>query len=157
MYQDQDEEASAEPFHGWLETHQDQKQDNKNIIIVCKDERDWINPETGKPYSDFFMCDLNMMTSKNMQMFRDSVIVLNDMSDKLNKDIAYYFTEGRHHNFQMVVMCHKPNQIFKTTRMSSDTIFLRNYNGADLFEVLNEIYKFEHKFYEIINELNSSY
>ena len=90
-------------------------------------------------------------------MFRDNVIVLDDMGDKLNKDIAYCFTEGRHHNFQMIVMCHKPAQIINTARMSSDTIYLTTYNGPDLFEKFNDIYKCEHRFYETINELNSSY
>ena len=66
LYQDQD----GEP---WSETHQDQdrdqdqnqNQDSKNIIIVCKDEKDWINSESGKPYSDYNMCDINLITSKN--------------------------------------------------------------------------------------------
>ena len=48
----------------------DQNQDNKNmvehdrrsIIVVCKDERDYINPETGKPYCEFNMCVINMVT-----------------------------------------------------------------------------------------------
>ena len=73
-----------------------------------------------------------MITSKNMHMFRDSIIVLDDMGDKLNKDIAYYFTEGRDHKTQMIVMCHKPAQIINTVRMSSDTIYLTTYNGPDL-------------------------
>ena len=90
-------------------------------------------------------------------MFRDSVIVLDDMAVKLNKDIAYCFTEGRHHNIQMIVMCHKPAQIISRARMSSDTIYLTIYNGADLLKNFNEIYKGEHKFYEILNELNSNY
>ena len=68
-----------------------------------------------------------------MSKFKDSVIVLNDMGDKLNKDIAYYFTEGRHYNIQMIVMCHKPAEIINTARMSCDTIYLTTYNGADLF------------------------
>ena len=59
-----------------------------------------------------------MITSKNKSKFKDSVIVLDDMGDKLNKDIAYHFTEGRHYNIQMIVMCHKPAQIFNTTRMN---------------------------------------
>ena len=46
-----------------------------------------------------------MITSKNKSNFKDSVIVLDDMGDKLNKDIAYYFTEGRHCNIQMIVLC----------------------------------------------------
>ena len=70
---------------------------------------------------------------KNKSNFKDSVIVLDDMGDKLNKDIAYYFTEGRHHNIQKIVMCHKPAQIINTARMSCDTFYLTTYNGADLF------------------------
>ena len=52
-----------------------------------------------------------MITSKSKSKFKDSVIVLDDMGDKLYEDIAYYFTEGRHYNIQMIVMCHKPAQI----------------------------------------------
>ena len=123
----------------------DQEQDNKNIIIACKDERGWINPETGKPYSDFNMCAIIMITSKNMHIFRDSVIVLDVIDDKLNKDIAYYFTERRHHNFQMIIMCHKPAQIIYTARMRSDTIYLTTYNGPIYLKILMT-YKCEHKF-----------
>ena len=36
--------------------------DRRSIIIVCKEERDWINPETGQPYSEFNMCNINMIT-----------------------------------------------------------------------------------------------
>ena len=92
-----------------------------------------------------------MITSKNKSKFKDSVIVLDDIGDKLNKDIAYYFTEGRHYSIQMNVMCHKPAQIINSTRMSCDTIYLTTYNEADLFKNFNEIYKCEHNF----NELNS--
>ena len=77
-----------------------------------------------------------MITSKNKSKFKDSVIVLHDMGDKLNKDIAYYFTESRHYNIQLIVMCHKPTQINITARMSCDTIYLTTYNGADLFKSL---------------------
>ena len=97
------------------------------------------------------------MTSKNKSKIKDSVIVLDDMCDKLNKDVAYYFTEGRHHNFQMIVMYHKPAQIINTARMSCDTIYLTIYNGADLFKNFNEIYKCEHNFNKIISELYSKY
>ena len=112
--------------------------DQRSIIIICKDERDWINSETGKPYSEFNMSDINMITSKNMHMFQNSVIVLYDMGDKLNRDLCYYFTEGRHHNNQVIVivMCHKPDQIINRSRMSSDTIYLTTYNGEDLFKNL---------------------
>ena len=98
-----------------------------------------------------------MITSKNKSKFKDSLIVLDDMGDKLNKDIAYYFTEGRLYNIQMIVMCHKPAQIINTARMSCDTIYLTTYNGADLFKNFNEIYKCEHNFNKIISELNSNY
>ena len=97
------------------------------------------------------------MITKNMPNFKDSVIVLDDMIDKLNKDIAYYFTEGRHHNIQIIVMCHKSAQIIDTARMSCDTIYITTYNGADLFKTFIEIYKSEHKFYEIINDLYGCY
>ena len=98
-----------------------------------------------------------MITSKNKSIFKDSVIVLQDMGDKLDKDIAYYFTEGRHYNIQMVVMCHKTAQIINTARMSCDTIYLTTYNGADLFKNFNEIYKYEHSFIKIISVLNNNF
>ena len=82
-----------------------------------------------------------MITSKNMHMFGDSVIVPDDMRDKLNRDIDYYFTEGRHHNIQLIVMCHKPAHINNTARKISDTIYLTTYNGADLLKNFKDIYK----------------
>ena len=36
-----------------------------------------------------------MITSKNKSKFKDRVIVLDDMGDKLNKDVVYYFTDCR--------------------------------------------------------------
>ena len=98
-----------------------------------------------------------MITSKNKSKFKDSVTVLDDMGDKLNKDIAYYFTEGRHYIIQMVVICRKPAQIINTARMSCDTIYLTTYNGGDLFKSFSEICKCEHNFNKIISELNSNY
>ena len=82
-----------------------------------------------------------MITSKNKSKIKDSVIVLNDMGGKLNKDIAYYIAEGRHYKIQMIVMCHKTAQIIITARMTCDTIYLTTYNGADLFKNFIEIYK----------------
>ena len=140
-------------------TDQDQNQNQqqaKNVIIVCKDDRDWIDPETGEFYFGFNTCDINMITSKNKSKFKDSVIALDDMGDKLNMNIAYFFTEGRHYNIQMIVMCHKPAQIINLARMSYDTIYLTTYNGADLLRNFNEIYKCEHNFNKIIIELNSN-
>ena len=46
---------------------QDQDQDQqqaKNKIIVSKDFRDWIDPETSEFYIGFNKCDINMITSK---------------------------------------------------------------------------------------------
>ena len=88
---------------------------------MCKDDRDWIDPESTKFYTGFNKCDINIIT-KNMHKFQNFVIVLDDMGNRLNKDIGYYFTEGRHYNIQMIVMCHKPAQIINTARMSCDTI-----------------------------------
>ena len=112
---------------------QDQKQNQnqdqaKNIVIVCKDDRDWIDPDSNKFYTGFNKCDINMITKNNMHKFQNCVIVLDDMGDRLNKDIAYYFTEGRQYNIQMIVICHKPAQIINTARMSCDTIYLTTYN-----------------------------
>ena len=136
----------------------DQVQDQaKIIVIVCKDDRDWIDPESNKFYTGFNKCDINMITINNMHKFQNCVIVLDDMGDRLNKDIGYYFTEGRHYNIQMIVMCHKPAQIINTARMSRDTIYLTTYNGPDLFKNFNEIFKCEHDFNKIISELNSNY
>ena len=138
--------------------NQDQNQAQaKNIVIVCKDDRDWIDPESNKFYTGFNKCDINMITKNNMYKFQNCVIVLDDMGDRLNKDIGYYFTEGRHYNIQMIVMCHKPAQIINTARMSCDTIYLTTYNGPDLFKNVNEIYKCEHDFNKIISELNTNY
>ena len=52
---------------------------------MCKDDTDWIDPETGEFYIGFNTCDINMSTSKNKSIFKDSVIVLDDMGDKLKK------------------------------------------------------------------------
>ena len=92
-----------------------------------------------------------------MHKVQNCVIVLDDMGDRLNKDIAYYFTEGRHYNIQMIVMCHKPAQMINTARMSCDTIYFTTYNGPDLFKNFNEIYKCEHDYSKTISELNSSH
>ena len=57
-----------------------------------------------------------------MLKIKNCVIVLGHMGDKLNKDIVYYFTEGRHHIVQMIVICHKTAKIVNTDRMSCDFI-----------------------------------
>ena len=41
--------------------------------------------------------------------------------------------------------------------MSCDTNYLITYNGSDLFKNFNEIYKCEHDFSKIFNELNSNH
>ena len=60
----------------------------KNIVIVCKNDRNWIDPESNKFYTGFNKCDIIMITKINMHKFQNCVIVLDDMDDWLNKDIA---------------------------------------------------------------------
>ena len=124
---------------------------------MCKDDREWIDPESNKFYTGFNKCDINVITKNNMRKFQNCVKVLDDMGDRLNKDKVYYFTEGRPYNIQMIVMCHKPAQIINTARMSCDTIYLTTYNGPDLFKNFNKIHKYEHDFSKRISELNGSH
>ena len=42
------------------------------------------------------MCDEKMITLENESNFKNSVIVLDDMGNKLNSHINSYFTKGRH-------------------------------------------------------------
>ena len=114
------------------------EQDRKQIVIVCKDQKDWTNLEKGKPYADFNMCEI---TSKNIDYFENSVIVIDDMGNKLKDDIAEFFAGGRYDDIQMMVLGHKPAQIVNTARVSCDTIYKTTFNGADLFKNFNEIYK----------------
>ena len=159
LYLDYDQDPRTDSVCGKQSSYTDQNQ-LKNIVMVCKYDRDWINPDTGEFYIGFNKCDINMTTSKskkNMSKFKNCVIVLDDMGDNLNKDITCYFREGRHYNIQMIVMCHKPAQIINTARMSCDTIYLTTYNVADLFKNFKEKYKCEHDFSKIISELNSNH
>ena len=87
--------------------------------------------------SEFSMCDINKIRSKNMPNFKNSVTVLDETGNKLNGDVSF-FTEGRHHNIQMIVMRHKPAQIINTARMRCDTFYLTTDNRADLFENFND-------------------
>ena len=48
----------------YLNLYQDQDQDIKSIIIVCKDDRDWIDPETVEFHIGFNTCDINKIASK---------------------------------------------------------------------------------------------
>ena len=44
--------------------NQDQNQDQaKNIVIVCKDDRDWIDPESNKFNTGFNKCVINMIAN----------------------------------------------------------------------------------------------
>ena len=152
-------EASVKPFHGWTKSHQGAcfLDGQRTIIIVCKDERDWIKPETGVPYVGFEMGDITLITIKNIENFKNSIIALDDMGSEFSRQIKYYFTEGRHNNTQMIVMCHKPAQIDNMSRMNCDTLCITTYNGTDLFQNPNTTFKCDHNFHEIISELNSSY
>ena len=79
------------------------------------------------------------------------------MGSKLKNDIAEYFSEAGHDDIQMIVMGHKPAQIVKTAGTSCDTIYITTYNGAALFKNFDDIYKSNHDFHGIIQELNRSY
>ena len=60
--QDQDQDQDQD---------RDQVQDQaKIIVIVCKDDRDWIDPESNKFYTRFNKRDINMITKNNMQKFQ---------------------------------------------------------------------------------------
>ena len=65
----------------------EQGQDQKYNIIVCKDEKDWINPETGFPYVGFEMGDITMITIKNIDKFKNSIIVLDHMGSEFSRHI----------------------------------------------------------------------
>ena len=92
--QKQKQKQMAEHGEAWTKCH-----DRSSIIIISKDEKDWIDPETGVPYAGFELGDINMITMKNILKFKNSVIVLHDMGDKVNKDIVYFFTDGRKEMF----------------------------------------------------------
>ena len=98
-----------------------------------------------------------MITMKNLFKFQNTVIVRDNMGDKFNTDIVNYFTEGRNKIIQMIVMCHKPAQIDIMARMICDTIYIKTYNGADLFKIFNITYDCKHDLHGIIQELNRSY
>ena len=61
MDQDQDENQDQNPDLRSSFTDQ-----AKKIVIVCKDDRDWIDPETGEFYIGFNKCDVNMITTNNI-------------------------------------------------------------------------------------------
>ena len=53
-----------DPRNGYTNQNQNQNQDQdqaKNIIIVCKDDRDYIDLETAEFYIGFNTCDINMI------------------------------------------------------------------------------------------------
>ena len=129
----------------------------KTMIQDEKDEKDWIDPETGEPYAGFDMGDVNMITMKNILRFKNKVIVLDDFGDKFNRDIVYYFTEGRNKNIQMIVVCNKPAHINNMARVNCGIIYKTTYSGADLFQNFNTTYICKHNFHGIILEINNSY
>ena len=70
-----------------------------------------------------------------MSKFKNTLIVFDDMGDKFNSHINYYFTKGRHYNIQMIVLFHKPVQINNLARLNCETIYITTYNGADLLAI----------------------
>ena len=94
---------------------------------------------------------------KNMPNIKNSVIIFDDMGDKLKKAIAYYFRDGRRYNIQMIAMCHPQAQLVNTGRMSSTTIYITTYNTSKLFDISNKRCGCKHEFHGIIKELYSNY
>ena len=75
-----------------------------------------------------------MITNKNIDKFKNSMIVFDDMGSDFSRHMKCYFTKGRHINIQMIVICHKKAQIDKMSRMNCDTLYKTTYNGPDLFQ-----------------------
>ena len=68
--QSQDLRNSFTDQDQYQDQDRDQVQDQaKIIVIVCKDDRDWIDPESNKFYTGFNKCDINMITKNNMHKF----------------------------------------------------------------------------------------
>ena len=63
----------------------DEEEHKKKMIVVCKDEKEWINPETGMPFDRFIMFGIDMITSRNLDCFENCVIVIEDMRNNLKK------------------------------------------------------------------------
>ena len=61
--QDQDRDQVQDQVQDLRSSFTDQDQ-AKIIVIVCKDDRDWIDPESNKFYTGFNKCDINMITKK---------------------------------------------------------------------------------------------
>ena len=57
----------------------------------------------------------------------------------------------------MIVMRHKTAQIDIMARMDFDTIYIKTYNGADLFKNFNTTYDCKHDFHGLNQQLNNSY
>ena len=89
-----------------------------------------------------------MITSKNIDLFDNCLIVIDDMGTRLKCDMAEFFAGGRHDDIQMIVMGHKPAQIVIKAKMSGDTIYKTTYSGADLFKNFNDIYNCRHDFHD---------
>ena len=48
----------------------------------------------------FNIFEINMITTQNILKFQNTVIVLDDMGDKYNSQIKYYYSEGRQKIFK---------------------------------------------------------
>ena len=83
----------------YLQLHTEEE---RPIIFVCEDKSDWEGYNT--------TAGIGEIMENNIGGFKEAALVLDDMGGKLNKQITYYFTIGRHHDIQMIVMCHKSAQ-----------------------------------------------
>ena len=57
----------------------------KQKVIVCKDEKDWIDLEIGQVDELKNMCNIYQITSRNISEFENCVIVPDDMRDRSSR------------------------------------------------------------------------
>ena len=68
---DQDENQNQDLRSSLVNPEQNSFTDQaKNRVIVCKDYREWIDPESNKFYTVFNNCDINMITKKKWINFK---------------------------------------------------------------------------------------
>ena len=80
------------------------KVEERPILVKCADKSDWEGYKTVNKRRGY---------EKNIEDSKDAILVLDDMDSKLNIQMNTFFTSGRHHNIQMIVICHKPAQMIR--------------------------------------------
>ena len=63
----QKQKQMAEHGEAWTNSHDRRsmvEHDRRSLIMIRRDKKDWISPETGVPYAGFDMGDKNLITMK---------------------------------------------------------------------------------------------